>query len=513
MRLIKIAQLSLLKRNILANSISSFWAACMSLAFIPLYIHFMGIEAFGLIGIFITTQAMFALLDMGISTTLNREMARLSAFPGKGQEMRDLLRTLEVIYWVIAILVMAIVIVCAPYISHKWVHGRHIPPAVINQAIMIMGIAIPFQLLTGFYSGGLLGLQKQVLLGGVKIFINTLRGVGAVLILWLVSPTIQAFFLWQIFTNLLHMILVSWFLWHRIPIGNSSPTFRMSLLKGVWHFAAGMSGITITAIILSQMDKVILSKLLSLELFGYYVLAGTVAVAISHITAPIFSALYPHFTQLAALNDKKKLTLLYHQAAQLVSVLILPSALLIIFFSEEILSLWKQDPVTVENTYLILRILTIGTMLNGLMFVPYALQLAYGWTKLGVYQNLISIAVLVPLVLYLYSLYGVIGAAFVGVILNSSYVLIGIQIIHHRFLIGEQWRWYWQDISMPLIASITVTIIGKLFLNVDLPRFQMFIYLTALLLSSFVMSIIASSQLRPKIYSMLTKSNEFLKNR
>ncbi len=86
--------MSLLKKNIAANFAGSIWQALIGLVFIPLYIKFMGIESWGLIGIFVTLQAIFGILDMGLSSTLNREMARLSVLPGKEQEMRNL------VHWV-----------------------------------------------------------------------------------------------------------------------------------------------------------------------------------------------------------------------------------------------------------------------------------------------------------------------------------------------------------------------------------------------------------------------------
>ena len=79
------------------------WQALMAVLFIPFYIKFMGVEAYGLIGIFATLLAIFSLLDMGLASTLTREMARLSVIAGKEQEMRNLVRTLEVIYWGFAI--------------------------------------------------------------------------------------------------------------------------------------------------------------------------------------------------------------------------------------------------------------------------------------------------------------------------------------------------------------------------------------------------------------------------
>ena len=77
----------------------------MSLVFVPLYIKFMGIESYGLVGIFASLFALFGLLDMGLSTTLNRELARLSAVPDRAGEMRNLVRTLEIIYWGMAVVI------------------------------------------------------------------------------------------------------------------------------------------------------------------------------------------------------------------------------------------------------------------------------------------------------------------------------------------------------------------------------------------------------------------------
>jgi O-antigen/teichoic acid export membrane protein len=113
--------MSLLKKNIVANFTGSIWQTLMGLIFIPLYIKFMGIESWGLIGFFATLQVMFGLLDMGLSSTLNREMARLSALPHKEQEMRNLVRTLEVIYWGVAVIIGIVVVSFSPFITHQWI--------------------------------------------------------------------------------------------------------------------------------------------------------------------------------------------------------------------------------------------------------------------------------------------------------------------------------------------------------------------------------------------------------
>ncbi len=203
----------------------------MSLAFVPLYIHFMGIEAYGLVGIFLTIQAMFGLLDMGLSPTMNREMARLSVLPDSAQDMRNLVRTLEIIYWSVALFIGIIIIFAAPLIAYYWVRSGQLPTSTIQQAVTIMGLAIACQWPLSFYSGGLMGLQRQVLLNGITVTIATLRGVGAVLILWLVSPSIQAFFTWQILISLLNTITVAYYLWYSLPPSKTKATFQKRAVK------------------------------------------------------------------------------------------------------------------------------------------------------------------------------------------------------------------------------------------------------------------------------------------
>ena len=69
----------MLARNVTVGLASSIGAALLGLAVVPLYLKYLGLEAYGLIGFFATIQALFLILDMGMSPTMNREIARCSA--------------------------------------------------------------------------------------------------------------------------------------------------------------------------------------------------------------------------------------------------------------------------------------------------------------------------------------------------------------------------------------------------------------------------------------------------
>jgi O-antigen/teichoic acid export membrane protein len=497
---------TVLKKNIAANFGGGVWIGLMGLVFVPLYIHFLGIEAYGLIGIFATLLALFGLLDMGLSGTLNREMARLAVQEGEAREIRDLVRTLEIPYWLVGLLISVIVIVLSPFIAYRWVNAENLSPKTVQTAIMIMGLAVAFQWPISFYSGGLMGLQRQVLLNVINVVMATFRGLGAVLILWLVSPTVEAFFSWQIVVSVVHISLIVFFLWRSLPYTAEPPRFRRELLLNIWRFAAGMTGITVLSTILMQLDKVILSRMLSLEMFGYYALASVVAMTLYRFVGPVFSATYPRLTNLMALGATEEITRLYHKSAQLVSVLVLPAALVVALFSKEILLLWTQNPLTAEHTHLLVSILITGTAIHCLMHIPYALQLASGWTRLSFFVNLVSVLILVPLMIVLTKWYGAIGAASVWLILNVGYMFISLPIMHRRLLPTEKWRWYFEDVGRPLFAALVVAVIGRCIIRSDWSPLLLLVSLGMVSGATLLASACAANQLEAvaRVKSILT---------
>jgi len=494
-----------LKKNITANFAGTFWQALMGLIFVPLYIKYIGIESYGLIAIFATLQIIFGLLDAGLGNTLTREIARLSVLPKKEQETRNLVRTLEMLYWGISIVVGIAVVLLAPIIAHYWINAGQLSPVTIEQALLMMGFITVFQMPIGFYSGGLMGLQKQVLLNVINVCVSTLRGAGAVFILALVSPTIQAFLLWQFGISIFNVLLFAFFLWRSLPLSETKAVFQKQLLKGIWRFAAGMSGISILSVILTQLDKVILSKLLSLEMFGYYSLASLVAMSLGRVFTPVFFSIYPRFTQLVSVNDLDELKRLYHKSCQFIAVLILPVAIVIALFSYEVILLWTQNPMTAEKTHMIVSVMICGTALNGLMNPPYALQLAFGWTTLSVIKNIIAVIILVPLIIILTMRYGALGASSAWLMLNIGYVIFEIPVMHNKILRTEIWHWYWNDVGVPILAALTLAGIGRLLFNGTAPQSTMVLHLIVITVLTVGITLGFLPTIRSILYNELLK--------
>ncbi len=491
--------MSVVKRNIVANYLGSLWTAVMSLAFVPVYIHFIGVEAYGLVGVHTTLQAMFTLLDLGLGGAMLREMAKLSVEPDAGVKMRRLVRTLEGLYWTIGIVVGIFTTSAATLIAHRWLKPGQLSPEATQQAIIIMGWCIAFNWPADFYKAGLLGMQRQVTTNLISGSIATLRGLGTILVLWRVSPTVQAFFLWQVFTTLLEATLNATFLWRNLPPSQERARFDLAVLKSLWRFAAGLTGNTLVSLVLGLSDKVILSKLLPLETFGYYALAGTVASCLYRLSSPVFAAVYPRYTQLVAQGDEDGLKAFYHRTSQLMNVLVLPTAAVVGFFAPELLLLWTRNPTTVANVAPILRVMVIGTGLNGVVTIPYALQLAYGWIRFAFYAHAVGMVFSVSLVYFMATRYGSVGAASVWALLNVGFVMVSTPLMHRRLLRGEFRRWQLEDVGIPLAVAVVVPCIGRMLVRSSLPPIGMFAVLAAVSILTLGATVSSAPAMREQV--------------
>jgi O-antigen/teichoic acid export membrane protein len=243
----------------------------------------------------------------------------------------------------------------------------------------------------------------------------------------------------------------------------------------------------------------------SLEVFGYYSLASVVAMSLIRLYQPVFYSVYPRFTQLVSMDDQEGLKQFYHKSCQFMAVLILPVAIVIAMFSYELMLIWTQNPITAQKTHILVSILIFGTAINGLLSLPYALQLAFGWTSLSFFKTLIAVIILVPLIIYLTVHYGAIGAAIAWLILNVGMVFIEIPIMHRRVLRQEKWQWYWQDVCLPLMVCILIAGLGRIFIIKPMSQFMMLLYLTIISVLTLTITVITTPVTRTWLLRQLLK--------
>jgi len=123
---------SSLKANVAANLAGNAWIALLQVVCLPIYVHILGVEAYGLIGFFAAVQTLVRVLDFGLGHTLNREMARYSVQQSDlAAEARDFLRTFAVIYGVVGVGIGVVLAALAPVLASEFITARSLPATTI----------------------------------------------------------------------------------------------------------------------------------------------------------------------------------------------------------------------------------------------------------------------------------------------------------------------------------------------------------------------------------------------
>ena len=452
-----------LRANVVANFLGRISGMLLGILFTPLYIHFLGIEAYGLIGFYLTLQGSMTFLEMGLSRACNRELARYS---GQGEAgfhpMRVTLRTLDWVYWLVGLAIGGGITLLAPWIANSWLSSTAYSSEAMQKIVILMGWVIALRWPIGLYQGALMGMQRHVRMNLAQVGLSLLAGGGAVLVLWQFEASIQAFFQWQLVAVLTGALLFFTLSWQALPKAVQHANFSWAVLRHIYRFAAGVGLNAVIGTILSQADKLILSGLLPLKQFAYYALASLIAQTIAMAADAVSNAAFPRFSQMVgAKAPVEQISGLYHLTSQSVAVMIVPFALALAFFAEPALFVYSGDNEIARNTASILTILVIAKLLHASMIVPYALQLAYGWVRLSLYINIASVIWFIPALYLLSEQFGPEGAALAWLAVALGYVLIGIPLMHRTLLPDEALHWLRHSMIQPIVLVSVLLLLAK----------------------------------------------------
>ena len=448
------------RQNLSANLITKVLAAVISLACVPIYIRVLGVAGYGIIGIWATLETLAKLLDLGLSPTMTRELAATARRTEEAQQVRDLVRTIEVVCWTFGLLIGATIVLSAPLIATRWLRSSQLSPGELRTSVQLIGILILCRWPLSFYSSGLNGLERQVLMSWMDFIFALTRSLGAVVVLLFISPTILAFIGWQIAINAVNTGTFAALLWWSLPTGRTS-RFRPKLLIRVWKFAGGVTAIALVSMLLTDLDKLVVSGLVSLEDFGYYTLASRMAGTLYLAATSVFAAMYPALVRLASEQNEVKLAELYHRGAQILSLLVFPAAITAAVFARPLIFAWTGNEHIADNTAPIASLLIIGTAFHCTGYLPYAAQLAHGWTSLAFWTNLSYVPVTTVLLVVFTKRFGGEGAAVVWLLITTSYYATQIPLMHRTILKFHARQWYINDIGIPLVAcSLTAGLLA-----------------------------------------------------
>lgn len=407
----------LLRKNIFANYAGTGFVVIAPMLALPYYLYNLGNSVWGLVSFIVTLQALLSLIDAGISQALVREFAACNISNEKKQyKLGVILFGFERMYWGFAILVSIIVLLASHQITHYWLKLDGVSVGQAKIAIIGAVALFTFQLPGSVYRSLLVGTQAQVLLNIIMSAGALMRHLGGVLVV-LTWPTLSAYLAWQVLSAALETMVRSFFAWQTLHIKRSECCWDKSLMQGMLLPIIGMSGATLLGALTVQMDKLILSGMVSVEKFGYYVIASTLATGVLQLLYPIVNALIPHAVNLR--DEVKALRSFNFKYAKLVVLIIITLGLIFYFIGYIFLQWWLKSAEIAQQVYSVLSILLIGTALNALYTIGYINWIVKGQLFKVFQVNLVSLIVSVISIPLMVTKFGIVGASLGWITING----------------------------------------------------------------------------------------------
>jgi O-antigen/teichoic acid export membrane protein len=447
-----------LPRNLMYGLGASAFAALMSLAVVPLYLKFLGVEAYGLVGVSASMTSMFSLLDLGLAPAMSREAARARAL-GSMEFSRDLLASLGRVFAAVAIGIAVLAMIAAPFIATNWLAPRQLGIESTTRAVALIGVAIACRWPLGLYTAALYGAERVPQVSVITVVASVCSNGGALALLMWVDQSVEIFFAWQAFIGFLHTLTMRQAAIRAIGRSNSAASL-LEPIRRIWKFSLGATGVSATALILTQVDKVVLSRLLSLESFGEYTIASMVASAIYLLVNPTYNVIYPRLAALTAKSGQTDVAVLYRAATRTFASLVFPLCSVLAVFAGPLVAAWTGNDLLSRHVAPVISLLAAAVALHSVMYFPYALQLAAGAVHLPLKINAILVMTAVPLMALLAGRFGTIGGALALLLLYSIYVLLGTWMTHRLLLKGLALRWLCVDVGIALAISLLSAAVG-----------------------------------------------------
>jgi O-antigen/teichoic acid export membrane protein len=451
-----------LRRNIAANAIGGSLSAIFALALIPVQVRLLGVEAYGLLAFVASLQVLLSIFDLGLSPTMTREVSRDTS---EGHEVsRMLIRSISLVYWPIGIGLGIVLSLAAPWLAGHWLHLERLSPGTATQALRLAGAVIALRWPVSLYSAAVAGRQRFVALNGMKAAIAGIGAVGGIAVV-LATHSLLDLLVWMVLAAGIELAGYLALVLRLNPGLLARRLVAGALPAGIWRYAIGINLINVLAMVLTQSDRILISKLLTIQSLGYYALAYNILTGLALIPGFVTSALFPAFVVRHAAAAPSDLRETYQTATKgLMYAYNLPIWLLAVFGHDILKAL--TSAATADRTAPLLSVLALGFLCNGAATLAYTASIATGRTSIPIRVNLLAVVVYVPIITLLTLWLGGLGAALSWLLLNLYYLPALLPPVH-RLMGVRTLPWLGRSFLPFVGAGLACFGLGKLLLTLQ----------------------------------------------
>ena len=254
------------------------------------------------------------------------------------------------------------------------------------------------------------------------------------------------------------------------------------------------------AIVLLEIDKVMLNQFIEIENVAYYSVAGFIAMVIAVPSRSMHQITYPLTAELLNRNDKPALKELYQRSSL---TLFIVSGFLFVLILLNLNDLYEMLPEAYRNGFVIFVWLGLAKVYDALLGNNNSILYNSNYYRAILFMGVLLAILTILLNLWLIPKYGLDGAAVASFSAFFIYNTVKLMYVRAKFDIFPL-------TSETLKVSVLLVGIGGIFFVIDFPFYPILnILLKGILISGIYVAILYRFRISKDIFSMLSK---FLKN-
>lgn len=462
-------------KNAVANTFGLLTGPVLSLLLVPFYLHYLGLESYGLIGFFTALQLVLAVFSQGLSISLQREVARRSTNTAAAASLRRLVGSFEPVYFGIALVVAAGVGSASGYFGRSWIRTEHIDPQRVQLALTFLAFRIAASFPHGLYQAVFIGTQRQVLgnvIGVSGAALSAILAVAAVLI-W---RDIAALCAAEALAALALIGAQRTAVLRILPRSDGEARFSWSDLAAQWMISAGVIWTSSSGVLITQMDRLLVARWFPAATLAVYNAGSAGAKLVGMIYGPFLTAVYPETCQIASMHDRTTLTAHILRNARIIAALCMSFGLYLCFYAQEILWVWTRNNVLAREGHAVMTVYILGNIAQSYASVFYLLQTAKGTVRYPAIFNAISL-VWYPFALAgLTAKWGLVGAAASWLLYCGLTLVLLAATSFYRLLERAAWRPYVMMLAWTSLVGCAFMIAAQMvarFLHIESPFWRL----------------------------------------
>lgn len=454
-----------LARNSLWNLAGLAGSLAVNFVSVPILVHRLGNDQFGLLGLVLSMVSPLGLLDFGMSDATVKYVAE-SIGRNDLKEVERYFRSTLMFNIVVGILGAAAIMALARWLVQD---AFHIGSDHQNVAMLALGWVAAMWCFTQVrqtFISLFTAHQRYDVLNIATTSTQIVTVLSGLTALWLGGGLLDVVMAqcFAVAASTVFWIFMARrffpFIWIAPSIDRR--TFRSTMGFGIWQMLNNLGGI-----VSQQSQRWLLGSMLPVASVGYYNIALQLSMVPYLPAGKIGQVLFPQVSHLQGQNREHEAGVLMVNATWMLTILSLGLFIPLAVFAPQILSLWIGPEVS-SQTSTLLRILCLGNLMGCLFQIPNYFLLGTGrahWlAAMSFFQGLLTLlgcVVLIPRI-------GIQGAGW-GLVLGTLVHFVILSLLWIRIM--RTWlpsSNYFAGVFGPYVAGVALAIIGSAMISESL---------------------------------------------